>query len=134
MRTTVTPVYGLQASGHSHAKFIVREDFTLPIAAKQPERTIAATLENRAWMQVRNVVGRRVMLRFAVEVNTKDGGSMTYKRMRQRHVILSIGTPEEAERAVDAILSFAMSLDGKHLVDQQDTHSQGISSESAPNP
>jgi hypothetical protein len=134
MNTRTAHRFGLDAASETSQYFLSQEDLTLPIAAKTPLCDLHAKLQNQAQMQVRILMKRRVLIRFYIEARTTIAGCSVYRRLKQRSVTLSVGSVEEAERAIDAVLSFAMSLDGKHLVDQQDTHSQAISSESAPNP
>lgn len=122
-------LHGLKASSETARDFVVPEDLSLPIAAKSPLRTIPETLSNRAQMQVRPVTGKRILCTFFVEARTIIGGKSRYRRLKQRSVTLSVGSVEECELAIDAVLAFALSLDGKHLATNELQGTQAAPSE-----
>jgi hypothetical protein len=134
MQTHTVRQGGLDSRYELSKRFWTQEDLTQPIAAKDCHRDIRDTLLNRASMEVRIVRNRRVYLRFFVEARTTISGKSVYRRLKQRAVTLSVGSVAEAEAAVDAVLGFAMSLDGKHLLTNELENQPRISSESAADP
>jgi len=67
---------------------------------------------NRGILDVRHSLGQRTNIRIGCEGLARIGVSTGYKRLRHCAVFLSCPTPEQAELAIEAILSFAQSLDG----------------------
>ena len=95
---------------------ILREDTSVPITVDIPRMQDATRAENRAVMAVSETLGRRVRVRIQPEIWVKWGGKRwNYRRARQRGVTVSCPSPEQAELAMEAILAFAQSLEGKWL-------------------
>ena len=64
---------------------------------------------------VAEILGRRAQIRVSTEVWCKWGGRWRYKRLRASHVTVSCPSPEQAELAIEALISFLKQLDGKFL-------------------
>lgn len=129
--TVIFQTPNINSKSEHFVKFISRENFADPISAKSPVQDLNVLLENRSHLEARILRGRRILLRFSVQALSKTKGTRTYKHMRQRMVTLSVGSVAEAELAIDAVLQFAMSLNGKHLITEPVTEPQAIRNESA---
>ena len=71
---------------------------------------------NRGFLLMPQSQSRRVKIRVSPDVWLRfNGKSWNYKRLRESYVTLSCPNAEQAELAVNAILAFAASLDGKWL-------------------
>jgi hypothetical protein len=124
--------------------FIRKENLSLPVSVRRESPRIEDKAQNSATLQVRHSLSQRTILRLGVEVLTKYRGKSVYRRLKMSACYLSIPTPEQAELAIEAILTFAQSLDGKWLAPsesaqttepavlrEQEANQQAIRTESA---
>jgi hypothetical protein len=95
--------------------FIPRQDRSLPHRTRRIELALEDKLKNDARLLVRESLGQRTQLRLFFDCLTRARGRSTYKRLLGQTVYLDCPTAEQAELAIEAILSFAQSLDGKWL-------------------
>jgi hypothetical protein len=121
--------------------FIQKEVQDGPLVTRRPQLLVEEQLQNSALAHVRHSLGQRSKCRLAIDVLTRRNGSTVYKRLRKQTVYLSCATPEQLELAIESILAFAQSLDGKWLAPQPTDNtstetsaddSQGNRSASAP--
>lgn len=97
---------------HKVVQLIRRQDLTQPILTMRQTLQLGERQRNRGILDVRHSLGQRTNIRIGCEGLTRIGVSTGYKRLRHCAVFLSCPTPEQAELAIEAILSFAQSLDG----------------------
>jgi hypothetical protein len=90
-------------------------DRDAPNAVRIPAMQADQQAQNKALLGVAEIMGRRTQIRISPEVWCKWQGRWRYKRMRARHVTISCPSPEQAELALEAIVSFAQTLEGKWL-------------------
>lgn len=95
--------------------FIPQGDLTLPHRTRRIPISTEERLQNQARLLVRHSFNQRTQLRLFFDCLTRQSGRSTYKRMLGQTVYLDCPTPEQAELAIEAILAFAQSLDGKWL-------------------
>jgi hypothetical protein len=95
--------------------FALPQDLSLPIRAKLTPLPLDAIAQNRALFSLRESCKQRVLVRFQCEALVKYKGLLHYKRLRGSTVTLSCPNAQQAELAIQAILRFAQSLDGKWL-------------------
>ena len=126
---------------HVFKYFIPKADLTAPFRTKRQQPLIDDAHVNHARLEVRRSLSQRCSIRLYFDCLTRYRGKSLYKRMRGTTVYVDCPTPEQAELAIEAILSFAQSLDGKWLapstqenqaLTQSAGDSQGIGSSSAP--
>lgn len=99
----------------THSYFFRREDCSYPIAAKRACMQVDSKAFNLGTLLVRESLGQRTLIRLGTECFTTRKGKRTYARLRGTNVTLSCPSSQQAELAIEAILEFAMSLDGKWL-------------------
>jgi hypothetical protein len=90
-------------------------DRSAPISVRIPSLHADEQAQNNAILGVAEILGRRTQIRISTEVWCKWQGRWRYKRMRARHVTVNCPDPEQAALAIEAVLAFAKSLDGKWL-------------------
>lgn len=95
--------------------FVFAQDRTLPTRVRTEQARVETKFHNSGVMQVRHSLGQRTNLRVNFEVATRSKGTTVYRRLRQRAAFISCPNPDQAELVVDAIMAFALSLDGKWL-------------------
>jgi uncharacterized protein YxeA len=59
--------------------------------------------------------GKRTQIRFAFEVWCRPRARMAYARLRNKHVVLSFPSVEQADLAIEILRDVCKSLEGKHL-------------------
>ena len=99
------------------------EDKTMPIICAHTNDAVNPLVQesndtfNRYVLTDREIHGKRTKIRVAFEVYGRaKRGELSFVRLRQRHVVLSIPTAEQAELAIDIIRQVCASMEGKHLV------------------
>ena len=111
-----TPLQALQRDQvlleHKTVQLIRRQDLTQPILTMRQPLQSGERESNRGILDVRHSLGQRTNIRIGCDALTRIGVSTPYRRLRHCAVFLSCPTPEQAELAIEAILSFAQSLDG----------------------
>jgi hypothetical protein len=124
--------------------FITKENLDGPIRTKRNCLYPEDSAWNRAVLYLRHSLAQRTQFRLDFYVLARSGARTVYKRLRKQSVFVNVGDPHQAEMAIEAILSFAQSLDGKWLAPSESTqvvdsslpissqgNSQAIRSESA---
>ena len=103
-------------------RFGLYEDTSAPTQSRPAIVHDVAKAFNQSLLLMPQNLARRVKLRFSPEVWIRFGRKSWYfKRLRSNSVILSCPNAEPAELAVNAILAFAASLDGKWLAPAPET-------------
>jgi hypothetical protein len=98
-----------------------KEDLTTPIARVDYIDNLESIVRdagdsyNRYVLSERESHGRRTKIRIAFEAWARNKRTTGYMRLRQRHVVLSLPSAEQAEIAIDIIRQVCSSFDGKHL-------------------
>ena len=99
----------------------IQEDMSKPIQLMRSE-TLADQVQetnetyNRFTLSERESQGRRTKLRVAIDVYARNRkGGLGFQRLRNKAVLLSCPTAEQASLAIDLICQVAASLEGKHL-------------------
>jgi len=105
--------------------FIPQHNLDGPIRTRRNDLQPEEVLENRATLILRHSLGQRTQFRIVFDVLTRCSGRTIYKRLRRQSVFLNVGDPEQAELAIEAILTFAQSLDGKWLAPSAPDQSVG---------
>lgn len=95
--------------------FIRKQLLDGPITTRRSELQPEERALNHAITHLRHSLGQRTQFRVVFDVLTRRSGRTVYKRLRKQSVFINVGDPEQAELAIEAILSFAQSLDGKWL-------------------
>ena len=70
---------------------------------------------NKYVMCAQEVHGKRTQIRVAFEVWCRTRSRMTYARLRNKHVVLSLPDSEQAELIIDTIRQVCKAMEGKHL-------------------
>lgn len=99
---------------------VFREDQSTPIETLRTQAHGLDLANNRQLLQARFNLGRRVNVCISPEIPGKYGNAYSYRRLRQCKTMLSCPNPEQAELAIEAILRFAESLNGKWLAPKED--------------
>jgi hypothetical protein len=110
--------------------YVVRiQDLNSPVAVLKSTATLFARACNSALMYVRHSLNQRTHVRMTFDAATRVCNRSVYRRLQQVGLVLDCPTPEQAELAIDAILAFAQSLDGKWLAprDAQATDQPNVS-------
>ena len=101
--------------------YMVRsEDLTAPLIVLRDGLQTLQRQVNLGLMHIRHSLRQRTNIRLTFDCLVRRERGSTYKRLSQMSARLSCPTPEQAELAIDAILAFAQSLDGKWLAPAQD--------------
>jgi hypothetical protein len=101
--------------------YVVRiQDLNSPVAVLKSTATLFARACNSALMYVRHSLNQRTHVRMTFDAATRVCNRSVYRRLQQVGLVLDCPTPEQAELAIDAILAFAQSLDGKWLAPAAD--------------
>lgn len=95
--------------------FIPKQDLDGPIKTRRSDVYPEDSAWNRAVVYLRHSLGQRTQFRLDFYVLARSGARTVYKRLRKQSVFVNVGDPTQAELAIEAILSFAQSLDGKWL-------------------
>jgi hypothetical protein len=106
---------------HEKTYFVRAQDLRSPVSVARDNVHAITRARNRGVLEVRHSLAQRTNIRINVDCLTRVGNRTTYKRLAQLAAILSCPTPEQAELAIEAILSFAQSLDGKWLAPAEPT-------------
>jgi hypothetical protein len=117
--------------------YMVRsEDLTAPLIVLRDGLQTLQRQVNLGLMHVRHSLRQRTNIRLTFDCLVRRERGSTYKRLSQMSARLSCPTPEQAELAIDAILAFAQSLDGKWLAprDAQATDQPNVSGLGADSP
>jgi len=92
--------------------FVKTEVLTSPTAVARDTLQMIPRAENKAVLEVRHSLQQRTKIRLSFDCLVRGCKQSSYKRLKQMGCLLSCPTPEQAELAIEAILSFAQSLDG----------------------
>lgn len=99
----------------------MQHDLTLPVAvtAGRP-KTIAAQEADESYnaylLTQRQQHNRRTLIRIGFECySRKHGNDNTFKRLRNKHLIVSLPSAAQAEAMIDAIRRVVAGFDGKFL-------------------
>lgn len=99
--------------------FLPKEDLTSPISTRRLTLQLGDAVFNSAAIHVRQSLGQRCKIRVSFEALTRYSGRSTYRRLKNQVVYLDCPNARQAEFAIEAILSFAQSLDGIWLTEPE---------------
>jgi hypothetical protein len=106
---------------HVFKYFIPKADLAAPFRSRRQKARLEDKHLNRARLEVRRSLSQRCNIRLYFDCLTRHRGQSVYKRILGNTVYLDCPTPEQAELAIEAILCFAQSLDGKWLAPAEPT-------------
>jgi hypothetical protein len=98
-----------------------QEDISVPIIAipdidgLTPAMREANDSHNRFLLSERESHGKRTKLRIGVEVWARTRHNVGYVRLRNKHVVLSLPSADQAELAIEMIRQLCTAMAGKHL-------------------
>ena len=124
------PAHSFQTGVSTHRRvttYIVRtEDITAPLIVQRDSLETWNKMENSVRLNIRHSLSQRTNIRLQFDCLVKLDRRSAYKNLKRMSARLSCPTPEQAELAIDAILAFAQSLDGKWLAPAQDSSNSQI--------
>jgi hypothetical protein len=99
----------------------IKEDLNVPIqyidaSDGKPEALQESDADfNRFLVHERETHGKRTQIKVSFEVWGRTKGLMRYSRFRNRHVVLSLPSGEQADLAIDTVRAVCAAMHGKVL-------------------